>query len=49
MLNSNTEYRDTLSFPSSARYPPTTSVAVNPNKIATLIIGIKAAESLMAS
>ncbi len=47
-MNNNTEYIATLISPSKAKKPPINKVAVNPNKIATLIIGINAAESLIA-
>ena len=47
-MNSNTEYMATFISPSNAINPPINNVAVNPNNIAIRIIGIKAAESLMA-
>ena len=48
VINSSTEYIATLISPSSAINPPINSVAVNPNNIAMRIIGINAAESLIA-
>ena len=44
-----TEYIATFICPSRARNPPMRSVAVKPNNIAILMIGINAADSFIAS
>ncbi len=44
-----TEYIATLICPSRARNPPMRSVAVKPNNIAILMMGMNAADSFIAS
>ena len=48
VIKRSTEYVATLISPSRAKNPPINKVAVNPNKIATLIIGINAADNFIA-